>query len=208
MRTLKADLFELTNIIRSGAAPSRFHDTDSPTAQGNAPDATSTPMPPLLHHNQMSSTYSTQPGATPPTRTIVLPPTSSIPTFSGKTTERPRQFLLRIEEYTHTVNHWSRDTLLHGISQYLKDDALEWYCQLHALHMMPQNWEQFSARFLAQFHSPLRAAQQEQAWIDCKQAENETINQFVVRLRSLWLEQKTDEVESDFYQTSILQNAT
>ena len=198
MRMLKADLFELKDLIRAKAEVPRSHNAHSPSVQANAPDATSTPMPPLLHHNQMSSTFSTQPWGNPHPRTIVLPPTSAIPTFSGKPTERPRQFLLRIEEYTHTVNHWSRDTLLHGISQYLKDDALEWYCQLHALHMIPHNWEQFSARFLAQFHSPLRAAQQEQAWIDCKQAENETINQFVVRLRSLWLEQKTDEVESDF----------
>ncbi|CAF4380129.1 unnamed protein product, partial [Rotaria magnacalcarata] len=49
-----------------------------------------------------------------------------------------------------------------------------------------------------QFHSPIRAAQQEQAWIECKQFESETINQFVIRLRSIWLEQKPDELESDF----------
>ena len=41
-------------------------------------------------------------------------------------------------------------------------------------------------------------AQQEHEWDECKQQENETINEFVVRLRSLWLEQKTEEEETDF----------
>ena len=128
----------------------------------------------------------------------MLPPTASIPTFSGKSTENPQQLLLRIEQYTHTVNHWSRATLLRSISQFLKDDALEWYCQLYHTNTLPTDWTDFCNRFLTQFHSPVRIAQQEQVWVECKQHENETINQFVVRLRSLWLEQKFDEQEPDF----------
>jgi hypothetical protein len=108
--------------------------------------------------------------------------------FSGKPSERPRQFLLRVEEYARTVNNWSTETLLKGISQFLKDSAVDWYCQLHHTNTLPTTWIQFSKRFLAQFHSPIRVAQQ----------ENETINEFVVRLRSLWLERKPDETEADF----------
>ena len=120
----------------------------------------------------------------------MLPPSPS-------STEHPRQFLLRIEQYTSTVNHWSRDTLLRGISQFLKDDALEWYCQLYHTNALPTDWSDFCICFLTQFHSPIRIAQQEQACIECKQYDNETINQFVVRLRSLWFEQKPHEHESD-----------
>ena len=134
----------------------------------------------------------------PPTTTILVSPTTSIPIFSGKFTENPRQFLLRIEQYTHTVNHWSRATLLRGISQFLKDDVLEWYCQLYHTNTLPTDWTDFCNCFLTQFHSPIRIAQQEQAWIECKQHENKTINRFVARLRSLWLEQKSDEQEPDF----------
>ncbi|CAF3775132.1 unnamed protein product [Rotaria sp. Silwood1] len=133
-----------------------------------------------------------------PINTLVLPPISSLPTFSGKSTERPRQFLLRVEEYARTVNNWSNDTLLRGISQFLKDEAFEWYCQLYHTNNKPTDWNQFVVRFLTQFHSPIRAAQQEQAWLDCKQQENETINQFVVRLRSIWLEEKPNEDDSNF----------
>ena len=127
-----------------------------------------------------------------------MPPATSIPTFSGKSIENPRQFLLRIEQYTCTVNNWFRNTLLRGIFQLLKDDALEWYGQLYHTNTLPNNWSDFSTRFLTQFYSPIRIAQQEQVWIECKQYDDETINQFVVRLRSLWLEQKSDEHESDF----------
>ncbi|CAF1496880.1 unnamed protein product [Adineta ricciae] len=130
--------------------------------------------------------------------TIIVPPISSFPTFSGKPTDRPRQFLLRVGKYTRTVNKWSTTTLLKGISQFLKDSALEWYCQLHVTNTLPTDWEQFVTRFLAQFHSPIRIAQQEHEWDECKQTENETINEFVVRLRSIWFEQKPDEIKSDF----------
>ncbi|CAM4850200.1 unnamed protein product [Rotaria magnacalcarata] len=62
----------------------------------------------------------------------------------------------------------------------------------------PLNWSQFVSRFLAQFDSPIRVAQQEQEWSECKQQDNETINEFVVRLRAIWLEQRVDEQEADF----------
>ncbi|CAF4169009.1 unnamed protein product [Rotaria magnacalcarata] len=153
---------------------------------------------PHFINSSAAISYELPPTNVQPMNTIVLPPTTSLPTFSGKYTERPRQFLIRVEEYARTVNSWSRETLLRGISQFLKDDAFEWYCQLYYTNTTPVDWNQFVVQFLAQFHSPIRAAQQEQAWIECKQFESETINQFVIRLRSIWLEQKPDELESDF----------
>ncbi|CAF1684085.1 unnamed protein product, partial [Rotaria magnacalcarata] len=44
----------------------------------------------------------------------------------------------------------------------------------------PLNWSQFVSRFLAQLHSLIRVAQQEQEWSECKQQDNEIINEFVV----------------------------
>jgi hypothetical protein len=51
--------------------------------------------------------------------------------------------------------------------------------------------------FLNQFNSPIRRAKQAQLWKACQQEENETINQFIVRLRALWIEQKPNETEDD-----------
>ncbi|CAM4831673.1 unnamed protein product [Rotaria magnacalcarata] len=153
---------------------------------------------PHFINSSAAISYELPPINVQPINTIVLPPTTSLPTFSGKYTESTRQFLIRVEEYARTVNSWSRETLLRGISQFLKDDAFEWYCQLCYINTTSVDWNQFVVRFLAQFHSPIQAAQQEQAWIECKQFESETINQFVVRLRSIWLEQKPHELESDF----------
>ena len=56
---------------------------------------------------------------------------------------------------------------------------------------------EFKDLFLAQFNSPIRKARQEREWHDCKQKENETINEFLVRLRALWREQKPKETEVD-----------
>ena len=188
--------------------------THQTTTQSPLPDQTSSDHHiPISAHAQPSPTsypFVNQSISSPytclqqnsPTTTIVLPPTASIPIFSGKSTENPRQFLLCIEQYTHTaVNHWSRATLLQSISQFLKkNDALEWYCQLyHTNILLPTDWTDLCNRFLTQFHSPIRITQQEQVWVvECEQHENEAINQFVVRLRSLWLEQKFDEQEPDF----------
>ncbi|CAF3221843.1 unnamed protein product [Rotaria sp. Silwood2] len=129
--------------------------------------------------------------------TIIIPPSSSIPTFSGSILESPRQFLIRVKEYAETINHWNDQSLLNGISQFLRDTALEWYCQLRVSNRRPQTWVEFKIIFLNQFNSPIRRARQEQQWKDCKQEENETINEFIVRLRALWQEQKPNETEND-----------
>lgn len=174
--------------------------SDSP-APANVPPTVHTPVhnvPPPFVNTSLSTCYTLPPPTTQNPTTLVLPPSTSHPIFTGKSTERPRQFLLRVEEYTRTVNNWSRSTLLRGISQFLKDDALDWYCQLHHTESVPTDWDQFVTIFLAQFQSPLRMAQQEQTWLACKQQENESINQFVVRLRSLWMEHKPEETQSDF----------
>ena len=131
------------------------------------------------------------------TTTIVIPPLSSIPTFGGSIMENPRQFLIRVKEYTETINHWNDQQLLNGISQFLRDTALEWYCQLATSNRRPQTWMEFKAIFLNQFNSPIRRARQEEQWKSCKQEENETINEFIVRLRALWQEQKPNETERD-----------
>ncbi|CAF1465673.1 unnamed protein product [Rotaria sordida] len=131
------------------------------------------------------------------TTTIIIPPSSSIPTFSGSIMENPRQFLIRVKEYAETINHWNDQHLLKGISQFLRNTALEWYCQLGISNRRPQTWTEFKVIFLNQFNSPIRRAHQEQQWKSCKQEENETINEFIVRLRALWQEQKPNETESD-----------
>ncbi|CAF1481864.1 unnamed protein product [Rotaria sordida] len=131
------------------------------------------------------------------TQTILLPPPTTPPVFHGKPTERPRQFLIRVEEYTENVHMWGEDMLLRSISQFLKDDALEWYCQLRSYHYLPRTWAAFKETFISQFNSPIRIAQQQQQWIKCKQNNEETINEFVIRLRALWVEQFPQETESD-----------
>lgn len=128
---------------------------------------------------------------------IVIPPTAAIPTFSGKFSERPNQFLIRVQEYAETVHGWDQHTLLLGISQFLRENALEWYCQLRASFRRPETWTEFVKLFLSQFNSPIRNARQEQEWYECKQKENETINEFLVRLRAIWKEQKPKETEVD-----------
>jgi hypothetical protein len=151
-----------------------------------------------IHHAEPNDSYTLAPERTSQTtHTIVIPPTSSIPTFHGIISENPRQFLIRLREYAETVNHWNEQSLLNGISQFLRDTALEWYCQLRTSHRRPQTWTDFVAVFLNQFNSPIRRARQEQLWKNCKQEENETINEFVVRLRALWRERKPNETEDD-----------
>ena len=128
---------------------------------------------------------------------IIVPPSSAAPAFHGKSSESPTQFLIRVQEYAESVHAWDRLTLVNGISQFLRDSALEWYCQLRLSHRRPQTWTEFEDLFLAQFNSPIRKARQEQEWHECKQRENETINEFLVRLRALWREQKPRETEAD-----------
>jgi len=61
-------------------------------------------------------------------QTITLPASTNTPTFYGKPSERPGQFLIRIEAYSETINQWNRNDLVRGISQFLRDSALDWYC--------------------------------------------------------------------------------
>ena len=138
-----------------------------------------------------------QPDRQHQTTTVIIPPPSSIPTFSGNIMENPRQFLVRVKEYAETINHWDEQYLLKGISQFLRGTALEWYCQLGTSNRRPQTWIEFKVMFFNQFNSPIRRARQEQEWKNCKQEENETINEFIVRLRALWQEQKPNETEND-----------
>jgi Retrotransposon gag protein/Zinc knuckle len=129
--------------------------------------------------------------------TIVIPPQSTIPSFSGNHAESPRQFLIRVKEYAETINRWNDQALLNGISQFFKGTALEWYCQLRTSYRRPHEWAEFVILFLEQFNSPVRRARQEHEWNQCKQEENETINEFIVRLRALWTEIKPNENEDD-----------
>ena len=132
-----------------------------------------------------------------PTHTIVIPPTAAIPVFSGNITDNPRQFLIRVKEYAESINRWNEQSLLNGISQFLRDTALEWYCQIRTSHRRPQTWTEFSTIFLTQFNSPIRRARREEQWKKCKQEERETIDDFMVRLREVWREQKPNETEVD-----------
>ena len=56
---------------------------------------------------------------------IIISSPTVITIFPGKYIERPTQFLKRIEEFTETVNGWGEQNVLHGISQFLDEAALE-----------------------------------------------------------------------------------
>lgn len=129
--------------------------------------------------------------------TVIVQPSVSIPIFSGDITESPSQFLMLVKDYSEAYNHWSEQHLLKGISQFLRGTALQWYCQLGTSNRRPQTWTEFKVVFLNQFNSPIRRARQEQEWKNCKQEENETITQFIVRLRAIWEDQKPNETEND-----------
>jgi hypothetical protein len=181
-----------------GSIPYAYRNTSTPNGTSDLPipiDSTISNEHRQNHHTagHTNSTISNSPVV----HTVVVPPTSAIPIFYGKISENPRQFLIRIKEYTKTVNQWDDTVVLNGISQFLRDTALDWYCQLCMNHRRPQLWTEFVDLFLIQFNSPIRRARQEQEWRECKQNENETINQFVVRLRTLWCEQKPKETETD-----------
>jgi hypothetical protein len=152
---------------------------------------------PTLNMDTVSIHTNPADGNNQKTQMIILPPPAAIPVFHGRSTEGPWKFLIRVEEYTETVHMWTEDTLLRGISQFLKDTALDWYCQLRSCHSLPKTWREFKQVFLRQFNSPLRMAQQQQQWKQCKQGNEETINEFIVRLRALWVEQFPHETEQD-----------
>ncbi|CAF0931913.1 unnamed protein product, partial [Adineta ricciae] len=146
-------------------------DESNPSINNNQNKQQPITNPTNLNEINMYNTASSITRIPPTTHTIVIPPTSAIPTFSGNSTENPRQFLIRVQEYTETINHWDSQSLLNGISQFLRGAALEWYCQLRISHRRPQTWIEFTNLFLNQFNSPVRRARQEQLWKECRQEE-------------------------------------
>jgi hypothetical protein len=114
-------------------------------------------------------TKSDQQGTKGAPQTITLPASTNTPTFYGKPSERPGQFLIRIEDYSETINQWNRNDLVRGISQFLRDSALDWYCRLRRTERLPNSWNEFKRIFLDQFNSPLRTAQRQRDWDECKQ---------------------------------------
>lgn len=141
-----------------------------------------------IHNNLPESNYNK-------TQTIFTPSTTNAPVFHGNPSERPGQFLNRIKEYTKTAHMWGEDTLLRRISYYLQDEALDWYCQLNNYHDMPTSWSEFKQVFIEHFNPPILKTQQQ--WNECVQNKEETIKQFMVRLRVLWEEQFPQETEAD-----------
>ena len=151
-------------------------------------------MEPEVKHVATSSSTSSVNGTK---NLIIVQPSSEAPVFYGKHSESPMQFLIRIQEYVKSVHLCDRLTLLNSISHFLRESALEWYYQLHMSRRRPQTWEEFTELFLAQFSPPIRRARQETEWHECRQKESETVNEFLVRLRALWMEQKPNETEAD-----------
>ncbi|CAF1159760.1 unnamed protein product [Rotaria magnacalcarata] len=84
-----------------------------------------------------------------------------------------------------------------NIGQFLRGNALEWYTQIITSNNPPIHWDVFHTLFLEQFSSPLRLAQLQQEWHKCVQRSDEFINDFLVRLHSLWSEHKPHEIERD-----------
>ncbi len=86
MHSLRHELAEITQLIRSrpitAAPPPPSQTENTPTVPDNR-----TP-------NLSTTTDQAIPSIQSALNTIVLPPASSFPTFSGKPSERPRQFLL------------------------------------------------------------------------------------------------------------------
>lgn len=194
---MKADIRKICELVTLGELkknePNSLIEDNVTSAQGKENSSTINESFDNAQFDQGNTTK--QPLQT--LQTIIIPPSNSLPTFSGSILENPRQFLIRVKDYAETVNHWDEQLLLNGISQFLRDTALEWYCQLRTSNRRPQSWNEFITIFLNQFNSPIRRARQEQQWNNCKQEEKETINEFVVRLRALWREQKPNETEDD-----------
>ncbi|CAF4948384.1 unnamed protein product [Rotaria sp. Silwood1] len=132
-----------------------------------------TPLPPSSSNNSIHS-HSLLNGPSPQDTLLFLPARQTViiqqptiaPSFSGKTEEKPRPFLLlQLHQYTNSSYGWDKEMLLQNIGQFLKGTAFDWYTQI------------------------------EQEWNRCIQRPDESINEFLVRLRSLWSEHKPNETE-------------
>lgn len=189
-QSVSKQISELTKELRTTLATLR-----------TSPSRPSTPPPP----NQTSTSHPSLTPSSPqdpnhilaPRPTIIIQPPTNAPSFSGKSTERPRPFLLQLHQYTNSSFGWDTEILLQNVGQFLKDNALEWYTQIITSHHPPLTWDVFQNLFLQQFSSPLRVAQIEHQWNRCIQKSDEPINDFLIRLRSLWSEHKPEETERD-----------
>lgn len=164
------------------------------TSSGHTLQSTSFQMETEVKHGATTSSASPVNGTKHP---IMMVTPSEAPVFHGKQSESPRQFLIHVQDYVQSLHPGDRLTLPNGISQFLRESALQWYCQLQMTHHRQQTWEEFTNIFLIQFDPPIRRARREAEWVECKQRESETINEFLVRLRALWNEQKPNETETD-----------
>ncbi|CAF3920269.1 unnamed protein product [Didymodactylos carnosus] len=141
---------------------------------------------PQLNPNISSGDVPPQTRPTP--QTIIIPAPTTIPQYAGKPTEKPLQFLLRLQHYASSMYGWTDTALLQGISTFLLDTALDWYIQLSLTHNLPTTWSEFQHLFIQQFTSPLRLTQSEEKWNRCVQRSDEPISQFLVRLQEIWYE--------------------
>ena len=194
-RYVSAEISKLTSEIRttidilrappSSSTPSHVQPASTLDSIIPSPSLPYTSSP-----NDVSRSFS-------PRQTIIVQPPTSAPSFSGKADDRPRPFLLQLVQYTSSSYGWDKEYLFHNIGQFLKDTALEWYTQIINSANCPTNWDMFETLFLQQYRTPLRLAQTEQEWKKCAQKSNESINEFLVRLRSLWTDHKPKETERD-----------
>ena len=210
-------LRDLKNELRSLSAAFRQQDrnelhTDYDPIMSNVHRNTSTPR---AQSNAFESQHQTgtinesnipavvpsvpnQQASQPSTTRFVTAPSSTVPIFHGKSSEHPKQFLIRIKEYAKAVTHWDDDELLSGISQFFLDTALDWYCQLRENNGRPDTWAEFEIVFLRQFNSPMHQNQRIQEWRECVQGDRENISDFAVRLRNIWSQVKPKQTEEKF----------
>jgi len=190
---MKKEIAEISAEIRSMRASMQA--SSSPSSPFSVHPSANNTMNSCQLFNTPSSHES--PSHFPPQRAIVVQPPMPAPIFSGKANDKPRPFLLQLTKYTNSTYGWDKETLFQNIGQFLKETALEWYTQVSTSTTPPSNWDTFQNLFLQQFSSPLRLAQLEQEWKTCVQKPDESINEFLVRLRTLWTEHKPHQTEHD-----------
>ncbi|CAF0939445.1 unnamed protein product [Adineta steineri] len=201
---IKQQCNEMMRILHSSTKKEQLEPENIHEASKTASNYLTSIQPTLNIADHLNNTSKSVPSfltneiQTQRSQTIMIPSPTTIPTFSGKCLESPNQFLIRIEEYTEAVYGWNQTTLLFHISEFLRGTALNWYCQLTATHQRPKIWAEFVSLFLSQFNPHVRTVSHKQEWLQCKQWEDETINEFLIRLRTIWFEQKPKETEADF----------